>query len=232
MDGFGEFEATLAMAGVRDDLLTPSERTAFDHDGYLILRDAIPHDWIEPLRESFEQLIPERWHFPREPGTRFSKLDGEPLVRRTCLLPRVLAAVASMMRRRFYFAAIQGRDPALGGGSQKLHRDWLVNRTPTTVISGFAFLDDFDAGNGATRVQPGTHRDAPPTDDLVLSGRTGDILLLDAHLLHCGTRNESGRKRRSLHMGFNAHEKFGQDYDVLDLTGTSLLERRLMGHDA
>ena len=136
-----------------------------------------------------------------------------------------------MMQRRFYFATIEGRDPQQGGGAQNLHRDWLVNGTPTSVISGFAFLDDFDATNGATRVLSGTHRDAPPTDDLVLSGRSGDILLLDAHVLHCGTGNESGRPRRSLHMSFNAHELFGNDYDQWDLAGTTSLQRRLMGFE-
>lgn len=227
----GDFDAILAEAGVHDGVLTPCERAAFDSDGYLILREAIPADRIEALRDAFERLIPQQWHFPRESGTRFSKLDNDPLVRQMCLLPRVLAAVSTMMGRRFYFASILGRDPELGGGGQNLHRDWLVNGTPTSIISGFAFLDDFDAANGATRVQPGTHRDTPPASDIVLSGRTGDILLLDAHLLHCGTRNESGRKRRSLHMAFKAHELFGQDYDVMDLSGTSLLERRLMGYD-
>lgn len=232
MGGPEDFGLILAEAGVSDGLLTPAERTAFDSDGYLILRDAVPPDHIQPLRDAFERLIPEQWHFPRERGTRFSKLASDPLTRKTCLLPRVLAAIASMMKRRFYFASIQGRDPELGGGGQNLHRDWLVNGMPTSIISGFAFLDDFDAANGATRVQPGTHRDASPVDDLALSGRSGDILLLDAHLLHCGTHNESGRKRRSLHMAFKAHELFGQDYDVWDLTGTSLLERRLMGYNS
>ena len=66
------FDATLALAGVRDDLLVSSERAAFDRDGYLILRDAVPRDWIEPLRDAFEGLIPAKWHFPRERGTRFS----------------------------------------------------------------------------------------------------------------------------------------------------------------
>jgi len=225
------WDETLAEAGARRDLLAPEDHAVFDRDGYIILRSALPFEWLDPLRGVFERSIPEKWAFPREQGTRFSKIVDDPLVRRACLLPVVLSAVAGMMKRRFYFCDIQGRDPELGGGAQNLHRDWLVMGAPTSIISGFAFLDDFDAENGATRIQPGTHRDALAHGDIVVSGHAGDILLLDAHVLHCGTRNLSGRKRRSLHMSFRGHELFGQEYNKWNLIATTSLQRRLMGSE-
>lgn len=231
-DTLGDFESALAAAGVRDDVLDADTHAVFARDGYVILRQALPAGWLEPLRHVFESSIPAAWPFPRERGTRFSMVLNNALVRRTCLLPPVLAAVGGLMERRFYLAGVQGRDPELGGGMQKLHRDWLVAGMPTCVISGFAFLDDFDAGNGATRIQPGTHRDAPPSDDLVVSGQAGDILLLDSRVLHCGTANVSGRTRRSLHMTFKAHEVQRGDDDEWDLSTASPLERVLLGADA
>jgi hypothetical protein len=225
------FAGALAAAGVRGDLLAPSIHAQFDRDGYAILRRALPDRWIEPLRDIFERSIPEAWTFPRERGTRFSMVENDPLVRRACLLPPLLATVAAIMDRRFYFAGVQGRDPMRGGGAQRLHRDYLIARRPTCIVSGFAFLDDFDAANGATRVVPGTHRSALGTQERVLSGAAGDILLLDARVIHSATRNVSGRKRRSLHMTFRAHELFASSGDEWDLSGASPLDRRLMGSD-
>ncbi|HEY2071617.1 MAG TPA: phytanoyl-CoA dioxygenase family protein [Rhizomicrobium sp.] len=230
-DWDGTFPGALTWAGMRDDSIGAAECAAFEKDGYVILRDALPTDWLEPLRDIFERTVTDKWPFPREDGTRFAMVDNDPHVRRACLLPCILAAVRHMMRRRFHFAGVQGRDPGPDGGEQRLHRDWAENSGQTAVISGFIFLDDFDAENGATLVVPGTHRDAPGSGEIVLSGRAGDILLLDAYLLHRGTRNTGTRTRRSIHLVYRAHELFGTGLTAWDLSKVRAEERCLMGHD-
>ena len=89
----------------------PETHAAFARDGFVILRQVLPPGWLVSLGEIFERSIPEAWPFPRERGTRFSMLADDILVRRACLLPPVLAAVGGMMRRPFYLAAVEGRDP-------------------------------------------------------------------------------------------------------------------------
>ena len=65
-----------------------------DDDGCLLLRGAIPEDWIEPLRAAFEagELASEKWPVPRGCDWRHSLLDLDPTVQRVCRLPILLAA--------------------------------------------------------------------------------------------------------------------------------------------
>lgn len=175
--------------------------------GYRILRAAIPAERLEQLRERFELGVrpSEDWPYPREPGSRLAKLDDDPLVRSTCLLPALLDAVGSLMDGPFRLAVVEGRDPGPGGGGQQLHRDWLEAGATGTVVSGLAFLDDFGPDNGATRLVPGSHLDDDDEagrDAIVASGAAGDVLLFDARLVHGGSTNVGGRPRRSLHVSY------------------------------
>ena len=234
----------LTAAGVRAATLSPAQREALDRDGYAVFRAAIPVEWIAPLREIFERLDTpsESWPAPRERGTRHAMLDDDWDVRRACLLPIVLAGVFHYLPERFYLASVEGRDPQPGRGQQELHRDWALPDAPCRLVKALGFLDDYSAANGATRVIPGSHRE--PGDgsafqrygqtsprEIVLEGEAGDIFLFHGRLAHSGTRNLSGAKRRALQMWFQGHEVFDAEQDTRDVSGCTLLERYLLGHD-
>src|SRR5262249_30643542 len=75
------------------------------------------------------------------------------------------------------------------------------------VCNTLWMLDDVTADNGALRVVPGSHRagrlpaealadpSAAHPDQIVLTGRAGDVLVLDAHLWHGGLANPTDRPR-------------------------------------
>lgn len=187
------------------------------HDGYALLRGAIPGAWLPALRNAFDAgILPSQdWPVPRSPYWRHALLDLDPHVQAVCRLPVLLQAVGALIGERFFIAQAEGREPLPGCGHQGLHRD-LSEQRPGDTVSALAFFDDFGADNGATRLIPATHRpdsNNAPVDPVeeqrahYVEGRAGDILVFDADLLHAGSLNHSGARRRSILIGYFAEHR-------------------------
>ncbi len=201
-------------------------------EGYALLRGAIPLDWIEPLREAFETGVKpsHAWPVPRGPDWRHSMLDLDPHVQAVCRLPLLLDTVGALIGSAFFIAQVEGREPLPEGGHQGLHRD-LSDQQPGDTVSALAFFDDFGPDNGATRLVPGTHRPGPnpahadPSEEaraLQLSGSAGDILVFDADLLHAGSLNHSGARRRSILIGYFAEHRRASHLKTAQLRGVRM----------
>lgn len=238
-------EDALARAGVTDAALTAAERDTMDTQGFAVLRGVLDGPRCAGLLETFERkyLPADQWPAPRESGTRHALLDHEPDVRGACLAPRLLAAVHHILRRRFYLATVQGRDPSPGGGYQHLHRDWVAPAGPAPQVMAIAFLEPFGAANGTTRVVPGHHLLAGGAnayqhfgehhpEQVAVEGGAGDVLVLDGYLPHSGTRNQSGAPRRSLQMVFRTIEWHARHVETRDLAAELPQIRYLLGQDA
>jgi ectoine hydroxylase-related dioxygenase (phytanoyl-CoA dioxygenase family) len=93
-------------------------------------------------------------------------------------------------------------------------------------VVALAFLDDYGPGNGATRIVAGSHRpDAAeqPFDfsdesrAVQLAGSAGDILVLDADLVHAASQNFSGARRRTLLITYFAEPLYAAHLATLQL---------------
>lgn len=184
------------------------DRKQIHRDGYVLLRQAIPAEWLDELRTTFDAGVKpsHQWPVPRGVGWRHSLLDLDSKVQAVCRLPEVLAVVGELIGERFFLSQVEGREPLSGGGHQGLHRDASAHR-PGDTVSALAYFDNYGAENGATRIVPGSHRPAqgePPFDfndesgSMQLSGAAGDILVFDADLVHAASLNSTGARRRSI----------------------------------
>ncbi len=183
-------------------------------DGYALLRGAIPANWLDDLRAAFDRNVmpSDQWPVPRGADWRHALLDLDPMVQAVCRLPDLLTVVGELIGERFFISQVEGREPLAGGGHQKLHRDLSAQRPGDTAIA-LAYFDDFSRENGATRIVPGSHRVAPGEtpfdmdDDSLsaqISGCAGDIVVFDADLVHAGSLNPTGTRRRSILIGYFA----------------------------
>lgn len=188
------------------------DRKQLHRDGYVLLRQAIPAEWLDALRAAFEggAKPSDQWAVPRGVGWLHSMLDLDSTVQAVCRLPILLAVVGELIGERFFLSQVEGREPLIGGGHQSLHRDLSAQRRGDTV-NAIAYFDDYGPGNGATRIVPASHRPADDESQLEfadesrsvqLSGCAGDILVFDADLVHAGSVNSTGARRRSILIGY------------------------------
>jgi hypothetical protein len=208
--------------------------TALDRDGYLILPGHMPPPLLEAVRDRVEELFAAEGdaagsEFKHEEGARrlANCIDkGEPF--RRCLVdPDVLDCVAHVLGPRFKLSSMNVRSAnPRNGVSQPLHTDMgsVPDESGYWVCNTVWMLDDFTESNGALRAVPGTHRSgrrpADALDDLVAShpdevlvtGRAGDVVVMNAHLWHGGTDNRTDRQRRALHGFFCRWDKPQQQY--------------------
>lgn len=203
------------------------DRKLLQTDGYALLGRAIPVELLDDLRAVFDAGVKpsNQWPVPREPSWRYSLLDLDLKVQAVCRQPQLLAVVGELIGERFFLAQVEGREPLLGGGHQKLHRDLSAQRRGDTVIA-LAFLDDYGPENGATRIVPASHRLAPGElpfnfDDesfsVQLAGRAGDVLVFDADLVHAGSLNPSGARRRTMLMTYFSEPLYPQHLETASL---------------
>ncbi|SCZ38202.1 MULTISPECIES: phytanoyl-CoA dioxygenase family protein [unclassified Pseudomonas] len=196
-------------------------------DGYALLRQAIPNEWLADLRAVFDAGVrpSDQWPVPRGMDWRYSMLDDDSKIQAVCRLPQLLAVAGELIGERFFLSQVEGREPLAGNGHQQLHRDLSAQR-PGDIAIALAFFDDYGPENGATRIVPGSHRpepDAPPfnfndeSGAIQLSGSAGDILVFDVDLVHAGSLNVIGARRRSILISYFSESLYASHLETVAL---------------
>lgn len=177
--------------------MTGPERDLLD-EGFAVLPGAVPEDLLAQATVAFEAgfLASADWPTPREVSWRHSQVDLDPAIQAICRLPLLLEAAGELIGARFFLMQVEGREPCQGNQEQPLHRD--AEGSDHQFAIAMVFLDPYGPENGATRIVPRSHRHEIADNGFVVSGQAGDIVVMDANLLHGATTNHSGTPRRSL----------------------------------
>ncbi|HXW78591.1 MAG TPA: phytanoyl-CoA dioxygenase family protein [Acidimicrobiales bacterium] len=227
-----ELVEALAALGATPELLTPGQQQQLDEQGFVLFPNVLEPSHVRALADRFDELVAEEGdkagiEVHQEKGTaRLANLVDKSSLFDVCWNhPKVLASVAHVFNwHPFKLNSLNARAALAGEGHQRLHADSPVPAIPGVYqnCNSIWMLDDFTELNGATRVVPGSHRwpsipadamsdptDAHPQQTLLL-GQAGSCAVLNAHLWHGGTKNTTGRLRRSIMGGFVPRELIQQ----------------------
>ena len=213
----------------------PAEhRRRLDEHGWVTLAGVIAPARRARLVERIEALFAEEGEragseWKQEKGARrlANLADKGEVFLEAMLAPEVLGHVGHVLGPRFKLSSLNARaaEP-LGGEVQPLHVDAgaLPDERGHWVCNALWMLDDFTPENGTLRVVPGSHRSlrrpqdaladprAPHPDEVLVTGRAGDVVVMNSHLWHGGTANRTAGRRLALHAFYCRSDKPQQQY--------------------
>jgi len=190
--------------------------------------------FLAELRTAVERLWDEEGEnagseFRKEPGARrlANLVDKGEVFRSVIETPRLLEYIGYVLGPRFKLSSLNLRsvNPHRDRG-QPLHADMgaVADERGYWVCNSVWMLDDFTPENGAIRVVPGSHAWrklpqevladplAPLADEVLVTGRAGTVVVMNAHLWHGGTANRTAAPRTALHAFYARHDKPQQQY--------------------
>jgi len=225
-----EANEILAALGVGPDTLAGDERAALDRDGYVVLAGIVDAPAVAAMRAALEEMLKAARRDPtRKHGSTLHLddiLDSGAAFDPAWTAPRLLAAVAHVLGANVQLSAAGFRGPRPGYGAQALHADDvpIAADDPYRVATAIVPLVEFTPRNGATRVVPGSHRDPlrdastepgrPHPRERVVTAPAGAAVVLNGHLWHSGTKNESGERRDALQIVFRRRGGRGHGLSV------------------
>jgi hypothetical protein len=205
-----------------------------DEEGYVRLDGFIAPGRHRRIVERIDALFAEEGEtagseFRQEPGARrLANLADKGDVFIDCVVDETVGQyLAHVLGPRFKLSSLNARSAnPHSAQSQPLHIDAgaLPDEIGYWVCNTVWLLDDFTTENGALRVVPGSHRSgqrpqdvlADPEqthpDEVLVTGRAGDLVVMNSHLWHGGTANRTGGRRLALHAFYCRGDKPQQQY--------------------
>jgi ectoine hydroxylase-related dioxygenase (phytanoyl-CoA dioxygenase family) len=218
--------------------LSADEARRLDEDGYLVLDGLLDAGLRDRLRGRLEELFAQEGEaagaeFKQEPGCRrlANLADKGDVFLEVLSLPWLAGYVRHVLGPEVKLSSLNARSvnpagPGEATGGQPLHADMsaVADEHGYWVCNTVWMLDDFTADNGALRLVPGSHRWrrlpqqelADPRADhpgqVLVTGRAGAVVVVNAHAWHAGTANRTARPRTALHAFFCRRDRPQQQY--------------------
>jgi ectoine hydroxylase-related dioxygenase (phytanoyl-CoA dioxygenase family) len=227
--------------------------------GFLIFPQLIAAAQVARLNERVEELFALEGEnagseFKTEAGARriANAVDKGEVFEEAIDHPVVLAAVEVVLGMDFKLSSLNVRSANPHNGcAQPLHVDGgeLPDAMGNSVCNSVWMLDDFTERNGALRIVPGSHRwgrapepgatserSGPDGREMLVTGKAGDVVVMNAHLWHGGSENFTDHQRRAMHVYYTRGDKPQQQYQKRLVRGEvqarlSPLRRRILALD-
>ena len=239
-------------------MLTNSEKSQLDEQGFTLLPDVIPPDEADELRRL--SMILARDEKASGRGTMY--LDdqaqrvwnlvnkGEPF-ERAIQHPRIMGAMEYLLGGDCTLSSFTVNIIGPGAPNGHLHIDYPLRLMPDPrpsfplVANSVWLLDDFTLENGATRCVPGSHlrlEGGPEPEDnyddeVQICGPRGSVLIVNGALWHGSSANHTDGDRVGL-LGFFCRSFMKPQQDHLKLASDEVIARasptlrRLLGFDS
>jgi hypothetical protein len=214
--------------------MTAQDREKLDRDGYLILENYMGPLLLGELRERIGELFLSEGdragsEFKQEEQTlRLANLvDKGEVFQRAIAMPEILEGLAHVLGAQFKLSSLNARSANPHSTLvQPLHADMgaIPDEKGYWVANTVWMLDDFTRENGAIRMVPGSHRwgklpqqalqdlQAPHPDEILITGRAGTVVVMNAHMWHGGTANRTPKPRCAMHAFYARSDKPQQQY--------------------
>jgi ectoine hydroxylase-related dioxygenase (phytanoyl-CoA dioxygenase family) len=204
-----------------------------DEAGYVVLDGLMGEELLGELRRRIHDVFADEGdragsEFRTEANAhRLANLvDKGEVFRRAIAHPDVLEGVRRVLGPpKLSSLNARSADPHSDAG-QPLHVDMaaIPDERGYWVCNTIWMLDDFTPDNGATRVVPGSHKwgtrpqdvladpEAPHSGEVLITGRAGGVVIMNAHTWHGGTANRTAAPRLAMHAFYCRRDKPQQQY--------------------
>ncbi|OAI48362.1 phytanoyl-CoA dioxygenase [Planctomycetaceae bacterium SCGC AG-212-F19] len=214
--------------------LSPEEQRQLDDAGYVVLENFMDAGLLDNLRGRIDELFREEGEraggeFKQEPGSRrlANLVDKGAIFGAVVALPRLQPYIAHVLGPEYKLSSVNVRSVnPFADDAQPLHADMgaIADARGYWVCNSVWMIDDFTADNGPIRMVPGSHRwgklpqevlsdpKALHPDEVLLTGKAGTVVVMNAHMWHGGTGNRTGNARTAMHVFFARRDKPQQQY--------------------
>ena len=202
--------------------------TELEEHGYVVLPGFVQPDLLKKLQTRTEELFESEGEnagseFRQEPNTRrlANLVPKDPVYQEIVIMDEILDLVRSVLGPQFKLSSLNARSANPYSNSQQpLHADMglVADELGYSVCNTVWMLDDFTVENGALRGVPGSHKwrtlptSASHPDEVLITGSAGTVVVMNAHVWHGGTANQTGGHRRALHGFYCRSDKPQQQY--------------------
>ena len=234
-------------------MLTTAQKQHLEEQGFLVFPALLSSGEVAEFNARVEELFALEGdgagsEFRTEPGARriANAVDKGRIFETVIETPQVLEAMEFVLGPDFKLSSLNIRSAnPRNGSAQPLHVDSgaLPDSRGNSVCNSVWLLDDFTEKNGALRVVPGSHKwgrapepGARPDGEILMTGKAGDVIVMNAHMWHGGSENFTDRQRRAMHVYYTRADKPQQQYQKRLVrrevqAGLSPLGRRLLALD-